>query len=61
MALPTELAILMVAVASRQASSPTARAQAGLDRNGGRARALHPRTGAFHRGAAAVLTIGKEV
>jgi hypothetical protein len=55
-ALPTELAILLVGVAARQAASPTARAQVGLNASAESAVALAPVHGAFHRIAAEALT-----
>jgi len=55
-ALPTELAVLLVGVAARQAASPTARAQVGLDDPAEPSGALAPTHGAFHRAAAEALT-----
>jgi hypothetical protein len=55
-ALPTDLAVLMVGVAARQAASPTARAQARLARGVRRDGLLAPADGAFHRAAAIALT-----
>ena len=55
-AMPTELAVLLVGVAARQAASPTACAQARLDVAAPGDRLLAPEHGAFHRPAAAALT-----
>jgi hypothetical protein len=55
-AMPTRLAVLLVGVASRQAASPTARAQAKLVPDDPEAEPLEPATGAFHATAAAALT-----
>jgi hypothetical protein len=46
-ALPVELAVLLVGVASRQAASPTARVQAAIARSGLPAPLLAPPSGAF--------------
>jgi hypothetical protein len=54
-AMPTELAVLLVGVAARQAASPTARAQARLGVSAPVDRLLAPAHGAFHRGCAAAL------
>ena len=54
-ALPTELAVLLVGVAARQAASPTARAQAGLAPAEPVDLLLAPEHGAFHLGAATAL------
>ncbi len=54
-AMPTELAVLLVGVAARQAASPTARAQARLAFVAPAERLLHPAHGAFHRAAALAL------
>ena len=54
-ALPTELAVLLVGVAARQASSPTARTQARLVIPGVSASPLAPAGGAFSALAAAAL------
>lgn len=55
-ALPTELAVLMVGIASRQAASPTAQTQAQLALAAPDAEPLAPAAGAFHAVAAASLT-----
>ncbi len=55
-ALPVELAVLMVGVASRQAASPTARVQASLVRRVGDVRLLAPLAGSFSATTAAALT-----
>lgn len=55
-AMPTELAVLLVGVAARQAASPTARAQAGLTVSRPADLLLAPKGGAFNALAAAVLT-----
>jgi hypothetical protein len=55
-AIPTELAVLLVGVAARQAASPTARAQAEIGLRGRVVSLLAPRSGAFHAEAAAMLT-----
>lgn len=54
-ALPTRLAVLLVGVASRQAASPTARAQARLALADPAAEPLAPTGGAFNASAAAAL------
>ena len=54
-AMPTELAVLLVGVAARQASSPTARAQARLGVCAPVDALLAPLHGAFHRAAALAL------
>ena len=54
-AMPTELAVLLVGVAARQAASPTARAQARLALIAPVGQLLAPIHGAFHRSAAAAL------
>jgi hypothetical protein len=54
-AMPTELAVLMVGVAARQAASQTARAQALLDRIVPANALLAPPHGAFHRATALAL------
>jgi hypothetical protein len=59
-ALPTELAVLLVGIAARQAASPTARAQARLTVVAALALPLSPVSGAFHAGAAALLRHWKE-
>lgn len=55
-AMPTELAVLLVGVAARQAASPTARAQAQLALAAPVEALLAPGHGAFHRDAALALT-----
>ena len=55
-AMPTELAVLLVGVAARQAASPTARAQARLGVRAPVDALLGPLHGAFHRAAALALT-----
>jgi hypothetical protein len=54
-AMPTELAVLLVGVAARQAASPTARAQARLGVSAPVDHLLAPVHGAFNRSCAAVL------
>ncbi|WP_373684343.1 hypothetical protein [Sphingomonas sp. R-74633] len=54
-AMPTELAVLLVGVAARQAASPTARAQARLALVAPVEQLLAPAHGAFHGLAAAAL------
>jgi hypothetical protein len=54
-ALPTELAVLMVGIAARQAASPTARAQARLDLVTPGEALLAPLDASFHSGAALSL------
>ena len=54
-AMPTELAVLFVGVAARQAASPTARAQARLTVSRPMDTLLAPVHGAFHRAAALAL------
>jgi hypothetical protein len=54
-ALPTELAVLLVGVAARQAASPTARIQARLVVAGVVTRPLAPVAGAFSATTAAAL------
>ena len=48
-AIPTELAVLMVGIAARQAASPTAQLQAALDRPVPAGALLTPVHGAFNR------------
>ena len=55
-AMPTELAVLLVGVAARQAASPTACAQTRLALEAPADALLAPTHGAFHRAAAATLT-----
>ena len=55
-AMPTELAVLLVGVAARQAASPTARAQAGLTVSAPADLLLAPIHGAFHALVAGTLT-----
>ncbi|MHA6718706.1 hypothetical protein ACX40Y_04565 [Sphingomonas sp. RS6] len=55
-AMPIGLAILLVGIASRQAASPTARAQTRLSMPATAASLLAPADGAFHRMAAAALS-----
>ena len=59
-AMPTELAVLLVGVAARQAASPTARAQARLALVAPVEQLLAPAHGAFHSLAALALTRRKE-
>ena len=54
-AMPTELAVLLVGIAARQASSPTARAQSRLSLAAPMDALLAPIHGAFHRAAALAL------
>ena len=54
-AMPTELAVLLVGVAARQAASPPARAQARLAFSAPADTLLAPVHGAFHRAAALAL------
>lgn len=58
--LPTELAVLMVGVAARQAASRTARLQARLTTVSPQFDLLAPANGAFNRGAATTLTCWQE-
>jgi hypothetical protein len=55
-AMPTELAVLLVGVAARQAASPTAQAQARLMVTAPMEALLAPVHGAFHRITALALT-----
>ena len=50
--MPTDLAVLMVGVAARQAASPTAQLQARIDSPISAERLLAPGDGAFNRAAA---------
>ncbi len=59
-AMPTELAVLLVGVAARQAASPTACAQARLALRAPAETLLAPAHGAFHRASAAALTHSKQ-
>jgi hypothetical protein len=59
-AMPTELAVLLVGIAVRQATSPTACIQARLDVAAPVDRLLAPRDGAFHGPAAVALTRRKQ-
>lgn len=59
-ALPTELAVLLVGVAARQAASPTAREQARLMISAPIDALLAPVHGAFHRAVAAALRRWRE-
>ncbi|MBQ1498029.1 hypothetical protein ACQKOH_05435 [Sphingomonas sp. NPDC092331] len=59
-AMPTELAVLLVGVAARQAASPTARAQARLALIAPVEQLLAPAHGAFHGLAARALTRRRE-
>ncbi|HVJ02695.1 MAG TPA: hypothetical protein VM662_10965 [Sphingomonas sp.] len=59
-ALPTDLAVLLVGVAARQAASPTACTQARLDVPAAADPLLAPEHGAFHGPAAAALTRRKQ-
>ncbi|MCW3835001.1 hypothetical protein ACFQ1E_01925 [Sphingomonas canadensis] len=54
-AMPTELAVLLVGVAARQAASPTARVQARLMISTPAEALLAPLHGAFHRATALAL------
>ena len=54
-AMPTQLAVLLVGVAARQAASPTARAQASIDAAPAAELLLAPVSGTFHRLVAAAL------
>lgn len=54
-AIPTELAILMVGVAARQAASPTARIQCDIDQTQPAAGLLAPAHGAFDSAVEAAL------
>lgn len=60
-AMPIGLAILLVGIASRQAATPTARAQTRLSMPAPAFALLAPSDGAFHRIAAAALTRWKPV
>lgn len=55
-AIPTELAVLMVGVAARQAASPTAQLQAALDRPLPAGALFAPAHGAFNGAVEAALT-----
>ena len=55
-AMPTELAVLLVGIAARQAASPTARAQARLLVTTPMEALLAPVHGAFHRMTAQALS-----
>lgn len=55
-AMPTELAVLLVGVAARQAASPTARSQARLALSAPADTLLAPGNGTFHRATALVLS-----
>ncbi|HEY0624122.1 hypothetical protein [Sphingomonas sp.] len=57
-AIPTELAVLMVGIAARQAASPTAQLQAMLDRPVPAGALLAPAHGAFNRAMEVSLTGG---
>lgn len=59
-AMPTELAVLLVGVAARQAASPTACIQARLDVAVPVDRLFAPQDGAFHGSAAAALLRWKQ-
>lgn len=59
-AMPTELAVLLVGVAARQAASPTACAQTRLALAAPADLLLAPAHGAFHRAAARALTRRQE-
>ncbi|MFD1786239.1 hypothetical protein ACFSC3_01515 [Sphingomonas floccifaciens] len=59
-ALPVELAVLMVGVASRQAASPTARIQAAIDRIGPVDALMAPAAGSFSETTASALRRWKE-
>lgn len=54
--LPPDLAVLLVGVAARQAASPTAIAQARIDRNWSNDSALLRAPGAFNRAVAGPLS-----
>jgi len=58
--MPTELAVLMVGVAARQAASPTAQVQAHLSAAAPVDALLAPTHGAFHRPAAQSLSRWKQ-
>ncbi len=58
--LPVELAVLLVGIASRQAASPTARAQAAIDWTGPIDALLAPAHGCFSAAVAATLRRWKE-
>ncbi|MBO9714689.1 MAG: hypothetical protein J7495_17395 [Sphingomonas sp.] len=58
--MPTELAVLLVGVAARQAASPTARAQAGIGGSGPVDLLLAPPEGAFNTLMAAAITRWQE-
>ncbi|MEI9926433.1 MAG: hypothetical protein WDN44_00260 [Sphingomonas sp.] len=55
-AMPTELAVLLVGVAARQAASPTARVQTRLTITAPVEILLAPAHGSFHRATALALT-----
>ena len=55
-AMPTELAVLLVGVAARQAASPTACAQTRLALKAPVDALLAPAHGSFHRAAAVMMT-----
>ena len=59
-AMPTELAVLLVGVAARQAASPTARVQSLFDVSAPTDVLLAPEGGAFHALTAAALTRWQE-
>lgn len=59
-AMPTELAVLLVGVAARQAASPTAYAQTRLALAAPAEALLAPAHGAFNRAAALALTRRQE-
>ncbi|MBB5711300.1 hypothetical protein [Sphingomonas xinjiangensis] len=53
--MPTQLAVLLVGMAARQAASPTARVQARIGMAAAAVTLLAPRHGCFHRAAAWAL------
>ncbi|MCD2323266.1 hypothetical protein LQ953_04440 [Sphingomonas sp. IC-56] len=57
--MPTELAVLLVGVAARQAASPTARVQARIGMAAPADTAMAPGHGCFHQAAAWTLADGK--
>ncbi|MEO7169391.1 MAG: hypothetical protein ABIY39_03355 [Sphingomonas sp.] len=59
-AIPTELAVLMVGVAARQAASPTARLQSGIARLPAPQGLFAPTHGAFNREVELALALAAE-
>lgn len=53
--MPPDLAVLLVGIAARQATSPTARTESALDRIGAEAGGNRPRTGAFDAAMARLI------